>query len=167
MRMRPASHKLLIVLAALAASSAAGFATRGWHGAFVWPAILCALGLVAAIAAFLLRLVLFAIGARGRIRRMHERMGALPTEQLRELMQTPTHPDSQFALAELMRRGLDARPSKEQLFGMLTSGNPTLCGHAMANLQVFYPELSLPEGVSNLDSPDMWKLHVEAFRREG
>jgi hypothetical protein len=43
-----------------------------------------------------------------------------------------------------------------RVFGMLTSGDPTLCGHAMANLQVFYPELSLPDGSSNLDPPELW-----------
>jgi hypothetical protein len=157
----------VVVLAALAVSSVAGFATRGWRGALAWPAMLCALGLVTGIAAFILRLVRFTLGARGRIRRIQARVGALSTEQLREIMQTPTHPDSQFALAELMRRGVDARPSREQLFGMLTSGNPTLCGHAMANLQVFYPELCLPDGVSNLDPPELWQPRVEAFRRAG
>jgi hypothetical protein len=165
--MRLTSRKPMVVLAALAASSVGGFVTRGWRGAFAWPAVLCALVLVAGVAAFVLRLVLFTVGARGRIHRMQARVGGFSTEQLREIMQTPTHPDSQFALAELMRRGVDARPSKEQLFGMLTSGNPTLCGHAMANLQVFYPELSLPDGASNLDPPELWRPRVEAFRRAG
>lgn len=165
--MRRTSHKLGVVLAAIATSSVAGFVTRGWRGSLAWPAMLCGLCLAAGIAAFTLRLVLFTVGASGRIHSIRARVRALSTEQVREIMQTPTHPDSQFALAELMRRGVDARPSKEQLFSMLTSGNPTLCGHAMANLQVFYPELYLPDGASNLDSPELWQPRVEVFRRAG
>jgi hypothetical protein len=129
--------------------------------------MLCALVLVLGIASFTLRLVLLIRGSGERRRRIQARVGALATEQLREIMRTPTHPDSQFALAELMRRGVDTRPSKEQLFGMLTSGNPTVCGHAMANLQVFYPELSLPDESSNLDPPDLWQSRVEAFPLKG
>jgi hypothetical protein len=113
----------------------------------------------------LLEFICSILRTQKRIRLIRARVGALSTERLREIMQTPTHPDSQFALAELMWRGVDTRPSQEQLFGMLTSGNPVLCGQAMVNLQVFYPEFSLPEEASNQDSPELWQKRVEAFRR--
>jgi hypothetical protein len=101
------------------------------------------------------------------MRRVYARIGALSTDDLQGLMQTPKHPDSQFALAELMRRGVDARPTKEQLFSMLTSGDPWLCMHAMTNLEVFYPELPIPEGATNLDAPDVWQARVELLRGGG
>ncbi|PWU17421.1 MAG: hypothetical protein C5B50_11395 [Verrucomicrobia bacterium] len=163
--MRPISRKPIYALATLAAASVAGFATHGWLAALYWPLALCAVVVALAITVFVLRLVLGILGFKSRLHRIRARMNALSPEQLRELMQNPTHPDSQFALAELMRRGVDARPTKDQLFSMLTSGNPRLCGDAMANLQVFYPGLSLPEGASNLDTPELWESRVEAFRR--
>jgi hypothetical protein len=133
----------------------------------LWPLTLGALVVVVGLTSFIVRLALSILGHQAHMRRIRTRLSALPAEQLREIMETPTHPDSQFALVELMRRGIDAHPTKEQLFGMLTSGNPTLCGHAMANLQVFYPELPLPDGASNLDPPELWRPRVEAFRRLG
>ena len=119
---------------------------------------------VVSIALFMLRVVR---RTKSRLDSIQERLGPLSDEQLFEIMRTPTHRDSQFALVELRRRGVDARPTKDQLFGMLTSGNPTLCAHAMANLQVFYPELVIPNGASNQDPPEMWKSRVEEFRHVG
>ena len=138
-----------------------GFALQGWDGAFAVIG-LCAFVVVAGIALFILRA---ARRTRSRLDSIQERLGPLSDEQLFEIMRTPTHRDSQFALVELKRRGVDARPTKDQLFGMLTSGNPMSCAHAMANLQVFYPELVVPNGASNQDPPDVWRSRVEEFRR--
>lgn len=165
--MRPIKIKLVSAFAVLAVSAGAGFAVKGWIGIFAWPLALCALIAVVGIAWFILHLAFLILRDRVRWRRIRARIRPLSTEQLREIMQTPTHPDSQFALAELMRRGVPARPTKDQLFAMLTSGNPVLCGHAMANLQIFYPELALPKGSSNLDPPELWQSRVETFRRVG
>ena len=139
----------------------AGFAVQD----FARPLELCALIVVIGAALFILRIVLGVCHFKARLHRMRERMRLLSEEQLAEIMRTPTHPDSQFALAELMRRGVDARPTKDQLFGMLASGNPVLCGHAMANLQIFYPKLVIPDGASNRDSPELWRSRIEAFQR--
>ncbi|HVM62256.1 MAG TPA: hypothetical protein VMV72_15460 [Verrucomicrobiae bacterium] len=128
---------------------------------------LCALVVVALIAWFIIHLAITVRRAKVRLNAVRERLRPLPDTQLIEIMRTPTHPDSQFALAELMRRGVDARPTKDQLFDMLTSGNPALCGQAMTNLQVFYPELPIPDGASNLDPPDLWRSRIEAFRQAG
>jgi hypothetical protein len=140
-----------------------GFALQGWGRIFAGVG-LCALVVIAFIVLFILRVI---CRTRSRLDRIHARLGPLSDEQLREIMRTPTHTDSQFALAELMRRGVDARPTKDQLFGMLTSGNSVLCGHAMANLQIFYPELVVPDGASNLDPPELWQSRIEVFRGTG
>jgi hypothetical protein len=161
--MRCISTKLMVAFAALVVSVVAGFGIWKWPGIFVWPLALCALVVIW----FILHLVVTIRRARVRLNSIRERIRPLSQEKLFEIMRTPTHPDSQFALAELMRRGVDARPTKEQLFGMLTSGNPVLCGHAMANLQIFYPELIIPDGASNLDPPTLWQSRIEAFRHTG
>lgn len=119
------------------------------------------------IVCFILGMVARVRRTRGRVRVIQERLHPLSNEQLTEIMRTPKHPDSQFALVELMKRGVDARPTKEQLFGMLTSGNPKLCGDAMANLQMFYPEVVIPEGASNLDTAELWRSRVEVLRQAG
>jgi hypothetical protein len=165
--MMPPNNKLIVAGLALAASAMAGFAVKGWSGLFLWPLTFCALVVVLVIGGFVFGLVVRIRRRRTQMRRIQDRLRPLTTEQLSEIMRTPAHPDSQFALVELMRRGADARPTKDQLFGMLTSGNSVQCGHAMANLQIFYPELSIPDGASNLDPPEMWQSRIEVFRRAG
>ena len=121
---------------------------------------------LAGIAWIILRVIVRMRRTRGRVRVIEERLRPLSNEQLTEIMRTPKHPDSQFALVELMKRGVDARPTKELLFGMLKSGNPMLCGDAMANLQMFYPEVVIPEGASNLDTAELWRSRVETLRHK-
>ena len=159
--------KLIVAGAALAVCAVAGIAVKGWSGLFLWPLAFCALVVVLIIGGFVFSLVVRIRRRRTQMRRVWDRLRPLTTEQLWEIMRTPAHPDSQFALAELMRRGTGARPTKDQLFGMLTSGNSVQCGHAMANLQIFYPELSIPDGASNLDPPGLWQSRIEVFRRAG
>ena len=140
-----------------------GIALQGWSGIFAGIG-LCAILVVAGIALFIFRVFR---RTKARLDNIQRRLGPLSNDRLFEIMRTPTHPDSQFALVELKRRGVDARPTKDQLFAMLTSGNPSLCAHAMANLQVFYPELVIPNGASNQDPSEMWKSRVEQFRNIG
>jgi hypothetical protein len=166
-KMQRINRKLIVAGLALAASSVAGFAVKGWSGLFLWPLALCALVVVLVICASAFGLVVRIRRRRTQMRRVWDRLRPLTTEQLSEIMRTPAHPDSQFAQVELMRRGANARPTKDQLFSMLTSGNSVQCGHAMANLQTFYPELSIPDGASNLDPPEIWQSRIEVFRRAG
>jgi hypothetical protein len=66
-----------------------------------------------------------------------------------------------------MRRGLDARPSKEQLISMLTSGNSVICGQAMGYVHMFYPEevrAFMPMGSSNMDPPEVWRARLAAVQ---
>ncbi len=136
---------------------------QGWGGIIAGLA-LC---LLAVIIAFALYIMLVYLRAKSRINRIYARLQPLSDEQLSEITRNPTHPDSQFALVELMRRGVDVPPPKDQLFDMLTSGDPTVCGNALVNLQMFYPEIVIPNGASNHDTPEMWKSRVEEFRRTG
>ncbi len=150
-----------------AATAVAGFAVQGWLGVLVWPLGLC--GLLAALT--MIRLVVNVLTGvrrtRARVAGIQGRLRLLSTDQLCVLMRTPSHPDSQLALVELMQRGVDVRPTKEQLFDLLTSGNPRLCMDAMTNLEMFYPEFPIPEGASNLDAPEIWRSRVEALRNAG
>lgn len=157
----------MVVVAALAACAVAGYVFQGWGGLLLWPLAVCMLLVLFFVVGFVLMLGASIRRRRGYVQRVEARLQPLTTEQLTEIMRNPAHPDSQFALVELMRRGSDARPTQEQLFGMLTSGNSVLCGHAMANLQIFYPELDIPMGASNLDSPAVWQTRIEAFRKAG
>jgi hypothetical protein len=157
----------IIALVLLAAAAAAGFAVQGWMGTFLWPLTLCALVLLLGIALFMIDVLVTIIRKRAEVRRIGARVRPLSNEQLRDLCESPSHRDSAFARVELMRRGHDARPPREQVFTMLTSGNSVMCGQAMGYLQMFYPELRLPKGSSNVDPPEVWRARVAQFRSAG
>jgi hypothetical protein len=149
---------------------AAGFAVQGWTGIFLWPLTLCALILLIGIALFLIDVFVTLIRKFAEASRIKARVRPLSNEQLRELCDSPSHRDSAFAMVELMRRGLDARPPREQLFSMFTSGNSVKCGQAMGYVHMFYPELLralMPMGSSNLDPPEVWRARVAAVRSAG
>jgi hypothetical protein len=159
----------IIALVLLAAAAAAGFAVQGWLGIFLWPLTLCALALLLEIALAAIDIYLTVNRNLAEVSRIKARVRGLSNEQLRELCESPSHRDSGFARVELMRRGIAARPPKEQLFSMLTSGNSVMCGQAMGYLQMFYPELRalLPKGSSNLDPPEVWRARVAAVQSAG
>lgn len=162
------THASLAVPALVfAAISVAGYKVQGWLGVLVWPLVFCIIVAAFAITRLIFNVFTGVLRTRARVNEIQTRLRLLSTDQLRELMRTPEHPDSQLALVELMQRGVDVRPTKEQLFGMLTSGNPSLCMDAMTNLSVFYPELPIPDGASNLDPPEIWRSRVQAFQNAG
>jgi hypothetical protein len=164
--MRRIGRKRFIALATLAAAAGAGFAVQGWPGIFLWPLALCGIAIDVLVVWFVLDLVITCFRYQSRVRSIQARVRPLTADQLSELISAPSHPDSAFARAELMRRGLDARPPKEQLFGMLTSGNSAQCGQAMTYMQIFYPEMcaQIAKGSSNLDSPESWQSRIAALR---
>jgi hypothetical protein len=165
--MRSFRTEILVAFVVLVVATVSEFVFHERARIFTGPLGLCLLVVVVGFALFLLQLWLLIRRHRARVRAIKNRLSPLSNEQLTEIMRTPTHPDSQFALVELMKRGVDAKPTKDQLFDMLTSGNPRLCGTAMTHLGIFYPELTLPEGSSNLDSPEVWRSRVDEFRRAG
>jgi hypothetical protein len=155
-----------IAIGLLAATAAAGAAVRGWTGALLWPVLLC-------VTITLISVPLFILGVYASFRRRHsalsqakQRLRALSTDELRGLIADPMQKDAALARVVLMERGVDARPPKEQLFAMLTSGNPTACAQAMVYMQVFYSEMfnRLPKGVSNLDPAETWQSRIAALR---
>ena len=163
--MRPTAEKMIAV-AALAASVAAGAFAQGWAGAFLWPAALCLVALLLGIVWLVLDLILTYSRHHANVQRIRAEVCPLSNEQLRALTLDHSNHASGFARAELMRRGQDARPPKEQLFQMLTSGNPNACGQAMVYVQVFYPELGeiVSTGSSNQDPPSVWESRIAASR---
>ena len=165
--MRLQGRKRIFAVAALAVSAAAGYVVQGSLGLVLWPLELCGAFLVLIVAWFFVDLVI--TFARHRAHQPYlARVRPMKSEQLRELIKTPSHPDSGFARVELMKRGLDARPPKEQLFGMLTSGNTALRGQAITYLHIFYPELHVQlNGSSNFDAPELWQSRVAALRGAG
>jgi hypothetical protein len=156
----------IILLAVLVSVGGVGFAFQGWGGALFWPLGLCASVLLLGITWFVIDLAITFSRHRAEVRRIWDRVRPLSTERLRELIGNPSHKDSGFARVELMRRGVDVRPPKEQLFGMLTSGDTAMCGQAMAYLHMFYPEMNglIPTGSSNQDPPELWQSRIAALR---
>src|SRR3954469_7359745 len=167
--MRPTTRKPILVFATLAIASAVGCAVQGWPGLFLWPVALCVSAMLLAIAWFVIDLFVTYSRHSAEVGRIKARVRRLSTDDLRNLIANPSHKDSGLGRVELMRRGEDARPSKEQLFGMLTSGNSMLCGQAMTYVSIFYPELRelVPMGSSNQDSPEVWQARVAAVRSAG
>jgi hypothetical protein len=129
-----------------------GWIAGGWLGAL--------LGLFAGTVAWT---VVWAIGhyavARARIRRRVERASRLSTEQLGRVAEDPTSPDLGFALSELGRRGIEARPSLESVLALLTSSQSNRRGLGLSLLHGLYPSVAakLPRGSANADGPDVWR----------
>jgi hypothetical protein len=155
-----------IVIVICASSAVAGVVVQGWPGIFLWPIALCALALFLGIAVSVIDLLVTVIRHQNEVSRIRARVRRLSNDQLRGLCATPSSKESGFARVELMQRGQDARPPKEQLFSMLSSGDSVLCGQAMGFVQMFYPELGAltPIGSSNMDPREAWQARVAAMR---
>jgi hypothetical protein len=167
--MRRISRKTIAV-AILIAAAAAGAAVDGWAGAFLWPLALCAVLLLICVSLIGIVAVVSFGRRHSRFHELRRRIGLLSTDQLRDLIANPSNNGSMLARAELMRRGVDARPPKDQLFEMLASGNSTVCAQAIVSMQLFYPKmftLLIPMGASNLDPPETWQARIAALRAAG
>lgn len=132
-----------------------GWLAGGWLGAV--------LGFIVGPVAWT---VLWAIGhyivLRTRLRRRLEKVSKLSTEQLCRIAEEPTSPDLGFALSELDRRGIEARPSLESLLALLASSHSNRRGLGLSLLHSFYPSVAakLPRGSSNMDGPDIWRQRL-------
>jgi len=165
---RSNSRKKIVVVTFVAAAGV-GFVVHGWWGVLLWPAVLCSIVLWLGIGLFLIDLVLTIIRHQNEVSRIRARVRRLSNGQLRDLCANPSNRDSGMARVELMRRGEDGRPTKEQIFEMLTSGDAMVCGQAMGYVHMFYPELCdlMPKGSSNRDSAEVWGERVRAVRGGG
>jgi hypothetical protein len=106
------------------------------------------------------------IGMSRRINRQLEKVAKLPTEQLCRIAEDPTSPDLGFALGELGRRGIEARPSLESLLALLTSVQSSRRGLGLSLLHALYPSVAakLPMGSSNAEGPDVWRQRLAGLR---
>src|SRR5262249_31324538 len=95
-------------------------------------------------------------------RRRVENASKLSTEQLCTIAGDPTSPDLGFALIELDRRGVEARPSLESVLALLTSSQSNRRGLGVSLLHALYPSVAakLPRGSSNADGPDVWRGRI-------
>jgi hypothetical protein len=124
------------------------------------------MALLLGIAWFVIDLIVTYRRFQANVQRLRAEVRPLSNEQLHALALDHSNRASGSARGELMRRGQDARPPKEQLFQMLTSGNPSICGQAMTYVSIFYPEMRdlVPIGSSNHDPPEVWESRVAAVR---
>ena len=129
-----------------------GWIVGGWLGVL--------LGLFAgAIAWTIVWAIAHYIVARARVQRRVEGAAKLSTEQLCRIAEVPTSPDLGFALSELDRRGIEARPSLDSVLALLTSSHSNRRGLGLTLLHALYPSVAakLPRGSSNADGPDVWR----------
>jgi hypothetical protein len=113
--------------------------------------------------------VVWAIGhyivVRARIRRRVQSASKLSVEQLYRITEDPTSPDLGFALSELDRRGIEARPSLESVLALLTSSHSNRRGLGLSLLHALYPSVAakLPRESSNADGPDVWRERLNGL----
>ena len=102
---------------------------------------------------------------RRELQRRQRAVSALSTETLREIAADPTLPDLCFAIGELDRRGVEAGPSLQSLFSLLTSANSNHRGLGLSLLMAFYPQVwsKIPVGSSNMDAAEVWRSRIAAL----
>jgi hypothetical protein len=93
-------------------------------------------------------------------------MRTLSTEQLRDIAADPMSRDLGFAIGELDRRGIEARPSLESLLALLTSPNSNRRGLGLSLLAGCYPSVveQFGLGCSSADAPEVWQARIAALR---
>src|SRR5438094_228190 len=93
---------------------ALGWYIAGWRGALV--------GLFAGSVVWIILATGYHVAWMLRLtKRRQQRMSKLSNEELRQMVTKPTGPDAMSAILELDRRGIEARPSLDSLFPLLTS----------------------------------------------
>ncbi len=140
--------------------SIVGWFVSGWRGVLIGFVSGSVLWLILSTGYHLTLTLLLA----NRIRR---RVSKLSTEELCKILAEPTGHDVAFAMLELERRGIEARPSLESLSSLLTSPSRNLRGLGMSLLFATYPSLYEEEALksaSNLDLPEVWRERVAILR---
>src|SRR5262249_21776120 len=108
------------------------------------------------------------VAFRRRFLRQRQNASNMSTDQLLRIAADPTSPDLGFAIGELDRRGIEALPSLESLFALVTSENSNRRGLGLSLLGACYPDLSakLPPGSSSMDAPEVWCTRVVALKEQ-
>jgi hypothetical protein len=135
-----------------------GWRFGGWLGAAAGAAVGCG-------AAIIIWGAIYYQTVRVSLQRRQRAVSALATEWLREIAADPTSRDLGFAIGELARRGFEAGPSLESLFGLLTSADSNRRGHGMSLLMALYPHVwsKIPLGSSNMDTVEVWRSRIAAL----
>ena len=94
---------------------------------------------------------------------------AMSTARLTEHATDPTSRDMGFAMGELEKRGVEARPSFAAVCEVLTAPDPNLHGHGMSLMFALYPDAfaRISKGASSADPPDVWRDRLAALEGEG
>lgn len=88
--------------------------------------------------------------------------------RLKAHLAEPTSHDLGMAIRELARRGVDARPSADDLLALLTSADHRRYYRGVLLFHAAYPEQGAPppgEGWSNSDPPEAWRARVARIPR--
>ncbi|MBC7784216.1 MAG: hypothetical protein H7144_10280 [Burkholderiales bacterium] len=115
-----------------------------------------------------------------RLRRRRAVVSRLSTDDLTRLLDDParlrahladpTSYDLGIAIEELARRGIDARPSPEELLAMLTSADNRQYYRGVLLFHAAYPDYGAPppgDGWSSGDPPEAWRERVARIPRRG
>jgi hypothetical protein len=114
-----------------------------------------------------------------RLRRRRAAVRGLSNESLAGWLDEParmrvhlvdsTSFDLRLAIEELERRGVDARPSPEALFDLLTSGDDRQCLRGMLLFHAAYPACGTPRSEVwwSGDSPEAWRARLARIPRRG
>jgi hypothetical protein len=135
-----------------------GWRLAGWLGAIAGVVVGC-------LAAVLIWAVTYSVTFNRSLDRRIHHVSTLSTEQLCEIASNPLSPDLGFAIAELDRRGTNARPSLQSLLDLITSADGNRRGLGLSLLHALYPSEfeKIPMGSSSADSPEIWRGRVEAL----
>jgi len=139
-----------------------GWYTARWLGMLA-GIVLGGLGSVAIWA------VVHYVALSSRLKRRMRDVRAMSTERLTELATDPTSRDMGFAMGELEKRGVEARPSFAAVCELLTAPDPNLRGQGMSLMFALYPEAfaRIGKGASSADSPEVWRERLAAAEGEG
>jgi len=135
-----------------------GWRFGGWLGATAGAVVGCG-------AAIIIWGTIYYQTLRLSLEHRQRAVSTLATERLRQIAADPTSPDLGFAIGELARRGVDAGPSLESLFSLLTSADSNRRGLGMSLLPALYPHvwLKIPLDSSNMDSAEVWRSRIAAL----
>jgi hypothetical protein len=141
------------------ALAALGWRIDHWVGMFAGVLLGCILALVIWGSVYYCLL-------SARLKRQMQNAAKLPTERLIELAEDPTSREMAFAMGELQKRGIDARPTRQSLCELLTSPQSNRRGLGMSLLFGMYPDFwaKISEGSSSGDPPEVWRSRLAAVR---
>jgi hypothetical protein len=135
----------------------------GWHVAH-WFGMVTGI-CVGCVLAITIWVVVYYQIMQLRLKRHLREVEKFSTERLRAIASDPTSCDLGFAIGELNRRGLEARPSLESLRQLLISAESNRRALGMSLLFAMYPSVwsKIAKGSSSADSSEIWRNRFAAI----